>query len=174
MPMLTLAQFIAAHNGQRVTAPGGDGGQCVDLAELWRLNLSMTRVYRNAGDFAGMTIAGMQWIPNTPTNSPLPGDVVVWAKNASMPNGHIDIAVDGITSMTFRGFDQNWPLGYAAHLQEHGYWDIAGWQRPMILHPPSPTPVPPVGPVGGTGTEGPSNWFAAILDWLARIFNGGR
>ena len=172
--MLTLAEFIAAYNGHRVTAPGGDGGQCVDLTELWRLSLGMTRIFRNASGFIGFPIAGMEWIPNTPTNMPLPGDVVVWAANPSMPYGHIDIAVDEITVMTFRGLDQNWPLNSPVHLQQHGYWDIAGWQRPMILHPPSPTPVPPVGPVSGTGTQGPFDWLRQILDWLARIFNGGR
>jgi hypothetical protein len=158
--MMPLAAFVATYQGKRVQAPGGLGGQCVDLSELWRLNLGMPRVFRNAADFVALAIAGMVWIPNTPTNAPQPGDVVVWNRNASMPEGHIDVAVSGITSMTFTGFDQNWPLGSVAHLQAHGYWDVAGWHHP--LPPPPPPPPPPPAPVvPGRG----GSWFGWLRRW---------
>src|SRR5581483_7312163 len=76
---VSLLRFVRRHQGQRVTAPGGLGGQCVDLSNLYLAEeWGRSHVYKNAKDWAGIPITGMRWVPNAPTNAPPPGAIVVF------------------------------------------------------------------------------------------------
>jgi CHAP domain len=169
---VTLADFIAAHNGKYLDYDGHYGAQCVDLIDFYcRDVLGIPIVWANAIDWYGKDAAFEQWIPNRwgdMSSYPLPGDIVVWHADhivGTGVNGHIAICVSA-NGMAFTSFDQNWPPGSPCHLQGHNYQGVTGWGR--RAKPPSPMPVPPVDPVGGTGIEGSQNWLVRLLDWLAR------
>src|SRR5581483_9019661 len=109
---VSLLRFVSRHQGQRVTAPGGLGGQCVDLANLYLVDVwAKPEIHANAVDWQSARIQGMVWEPNAPANHPNRGDIVVWRQYA--PHGigifgHIAVCLtaDGMDLITF---DQNWP-----------------------------------------------------------------
>lgn len=80
-----------------------------------------------AKDMVGTRGDAFNWLPNTPTGVPQPGDIIVW-NTAVGPYGHTAIFIDG-NSSSFRSFDQNWPTGSAAHVQNHNYNGVVGWLR---------------------------------------------
>jgi hypothetical protein len=146
---MNLAQFVAQWSGKWVTAPGGIGGQCVDLANEYGLQVyGFPHEWKNAIDWFGFDSAHWAWVTNNPNDAnqfPEPGDVVVWGPNAHVgtgPFGHIDIFLDG-SGYQFHGFDQNWPVGSAAHVQWHDYQGVIGWAKPVVPAPPAPPPAPP-------------------------------
>lgn len=124
--------FLAANVGRVVTAPGGYGGQCVDLLNLFLLDVQgQPEIHANAVDWRNARIAGMRWVENSPTNSPPAWSIVVWSQYA--PHGigvygHIALAVsaDGLTLVTF---DQNWPDGAPCSLIVHDYGGVVGWHE---------------------------------------------
>jgi hypothetical protein len=134
--LISLAAFVAQDNGQLVTVPGWPTEpECTDLALSWLMSqgISGGSVHGNAVQWASESIPGCQWIPNSPTNMPAPGDVPVWGPYAPLgvgADGHVDIAYQAIAVMSFLGFDQNWPTGSLAHLQTHSYGGVLGWQHP--------------------------------------------
>src|ERR1700674_5603762 len=112
---MTLSEFVAKYTGKFVTAPGGIGGQCVDIANQYgQERFSFPHEWKNAVDWYGTDPAHWAWTKNDAGNAaqfPAPGDLVVWAEDPKIGtgvNGHIDIFLDG-TGFSFHGFDQNWP-----------------------------------------------------------------
>lgn len=132
---MTLADFMAARIGKRVTAPGGDGGQCVDLANLYlQLVLRLPLERLNAVDWRHVTLRGHRWVANAPTNSPSAGDIVVWGEDARVgtgPFGHIAIAVLA-SPLRLLSVDQNWPEGSPVALRWHNYDGVLGWHGATI------------------------------------------
>lgn len=130
---MTPFGFVAKYLGQSVTAPGGLGGQCVDLANLYLVecrNLQPVRL--NAVDWATHAIPGMKWQPNGPVNSPPSGSLVVWGPDPAIGTGqygHIALALAGDPS-NFVSVDQDWPFGAPVALTLHGYLGVLGWHRP--------------------------------------------
>jgi hypothetical protein len=183
---VNLDAFIATWDGRRADFPGGAGGQCVDLVEYWVTGNGFGRFFGNAIDVAGQRWSGAVWTPNTPTNVPNPGDVVVWGGAVGV-NGHVDIFVAGDVS-SFTGFDQNWPIGAACHHVHHDYHGVLGWQAlglsvmsppppPPQPEPPPPEPPPPVVPpvavpvAGGQGVTAlllVAGTLAAVTYWRHR------
>ena len=133
--MRTLA-FVQAHLNQRVTAPGGIGGQCVDLANLYMQDVLQQPLVRlNAVDWRTAKISGMVWTPNSPVNSPPPDSIVIWGPNAAAGTGqygHIAIAL-AADSMTLLTFDQDWPYGAPCSLTLHTYDGVLGWHQLAVL-----------------------------------------
>lgn len=147
----TLDEFVAKYDGKVVTAPGGLGGQCVDLANLYVQEVfSYPHEWKNAIDWWGATPDDYVWIRNDPTNLaqiPPRGSLMVWGPNSGVGTGalgHIDVVLSA-GPYTFVGFDQNWPIGAGAHHQAHSYAGVIGWGTPRALIP-SPTPAPPIPP----------------------------
>lgn len=122
--------FAAKYIGQVVTAPGGDGGQCVDLANIWlAANRGTPPVRLNAVDWATTAIRSWKWIANTPQNSPARGSLVVWGQNAAVGTGqygHIAIALTA-DSAELVTLDQDWPFGSPVALTLHSYEGVLGW-----------------------------------------------
>lgn len=153
---MTLAEFVAKYSGKFVTAPGGLGGQCVDLANQYGQEVyGFPHEWKNAIDWFGFDTAHWAWVKNDAGNAsqfPEPGDVVVWGPDAKIgtgPLGHIDIFLSG-DGFQFHGFDQNWPVGSPAHVQWHNYEGVIGWAKPVVPVPPAPSPAPvplPVPPI---------------------------
>lgn len=129
---MTVLDFVGAHIGQRVTAPGGIGGECVDLANLFVLDLYNTpHVYRNAIDWARFDVPGFAFVPNGPVNMPTAGDLVVWGHDPGIGTGmfgHIAICL-GASPMWMVTCDQNWPEGAHVSLHLHNYEGVLGWLK---------------------------------------------
>lgn len=137
MRLMSLAEFVGHYSGLHVNndgsyGPNPYGAQCVNLPNVWMQNIGAEQFPGNAGSFEYDSHPDCDWIPNTPTNYPMPGDVVVWAASsaAGLPYGHVDVAEQGAGVNNFTGFDQNWPLGSPCHSQWHNYNDVAGFLRP--------------------------------------------
>lgn len=128
--MLGVLEFAASFQGRRVTAPGGLGGQCVDLANLWLVACGYSPVRANAAVWATATLAGWRWTANTPTNFPGAGAIVVWRGDVPAlgigPYGHIAVAIEA-DQWTLVTVDQDWPPGAGVALVAHDYTGVAGW-----------------------------------------------
>lgn len=131
--MTALLSFIKAHLGRRVTSPGGLGGECVDLIELWLLELNHPTVPGNAVDlWRNAPTSAYQLVANGPVNAPAPGDVIVWHRAPAVgigPNGHTAVAV-AADSNCILSLDQNWPDGAYVALVVHPYVGVTGWLHP--------------------------------------------
>lgn len=129
---MSLATFISRHYGSMVTAPGGLGGQCVDLANLWVVEeLHAEPLRLNARDWATAIVPASVWTPNSATNFPAPGDIVVWRPYPPLDIGvfgHIAVCLlaDALRLITI---DQDWPIGAPVKLTVHSYQGVAGWHR---------------------------------------------
>lgn len=129
---MMLAGFIAAHLHTIVDAPGGVGGQCVDLTNVWLAEVRALRPLRlNAKDWATVAVFGHVWTPNTAVNFPSPGDIVVWHPYPPYGIGvfgHIAICVaaDAAHLITI---DQDWPLNAPTGIVVHTYAGVAGWHH---------------------------------------------
>ena len=128
---MTLQQFMNAWQGKKVPSRGGISGQCVSMVQKWAEDNGVTGTpvfpVAAAKDMPGTRKDFFDWIPNTPTGVPQAGDIVVWG-NAVGQYGHTAIFIDG-NAQSFRSFDQNWPVGTAAHIQQHNYNGVLGWLR---------------------------------------------
>lgn len=110
------------------------GPQCTDL-----VNDYLSRVWNapplkgNAIDFQYDHLDGWKWEPNTPTNRPHTGAVVVW----NGPSAALGISAYGHTAIALLSdvrnlltVDQNWPERHAVQQVHHSYASVAGWWAP--------------------------------------------
>lgn len=124
---MTLTDLINKYNGQPCEMGGSSKAlnQCVDLANAWLFEgLEQPKLLgTNAIDFPEKIGDKWEWIPNTTTNVPVPGDLVIF----NIGNyGHISIFMEG-DSLSFKSFDQNYPLKSLCHVQSHKYTTVIGW-----------------------------------------------
>jgi hypothetical protein len=144
---MTLATFIATYNGTYASYYGGTY-QCMDLYRLYVQNV--WQLPQTPGVIGAYQVYGTldptvyELIPNTPSNYPLPGDVVCWNESFS-PYGHIAI-VNTANVSTMQVFEENDPIGSVCKLGTHGYTDVIGWFRPINGY--GPTPPGPIQPIG--------------------------
>lgn len=120
--------------GRLVTAPGGVGGQCVDLVNLYVMARGAPPLRRNAVDWAlPGALLRWSWEPNGPSNFPGAGAVVVWKGNVTAvgtgPYGHIAVVL-AADAMTLLSLDQGWPPGAPVGLVWHSYRGVSGWWTP--------------------------------------------
>lgn len=127
---MSLHEFIKKYNNKFVEAGGSPNAlnQCVDLVNQYIaeilglpkiLGTDANNLHRKAG-------SKYTWIPNTPTNKPKNGDIIIWSLGKW---GHTGIFVEG-NNITFKSFDQNYPKGTPSHIQSHNYNNVLGWLRP--------------------------------------------
>jgi hypothetical protein len=128
--MRSLAACVGSYLGQRVTAPGGIGGECVDWANLYLVDVcGHSPIRANAVDWPHAAIAGFTWVANSPTNYPSAGDLVVWGEQWAIgvgAFGHIALVLlaDRFFLVTT---DQNWPDGSPVTAHAHSYLGVRGW-----------------------------------------------
>lgn len=129
---MRILSFAASVLGRRVQAPGGLGGECVDLANLYLSQVwSLPHVWSNAVDWKQIRLPGWSWTDNKATNHPPAGSLVVWGQSKQAgtgPNGHIAIALYSEV-MYLTTLDQNW-LVEAVSLNLHNYSGVLGWHSP--------------------------------------------
>jgi hypothetical protein len=124
--------FVKKWNGKFIPPKYGGNFQCVALVnqftqEMWRVYWPRLSA---AGDFVGYKVAGFEFIKNTPTNNPYPGDIVEWGRSPNLPWGHMGVCISA-TTMKLNTFDQNWPIGSTAHEQGHTYAGVSGWHHKL-------------------------------------------
>jgi CHAP domain len=131
---MTVPAFIDRHNLTVVTAPGGLGGQCVDLANLYLAEeLRQPHIWADACQWRNANIKGVVWTSNGPFNFPPIGSLVVWCQSASAGvgvAGHIALVVAADVRHLVT-FDQNWPIGSPCHMVTHSYSGVVGWHQPV-------------------------------------------
>lgn len=130
---MTLLGFLQLNLGRRLTAPGGLGGQCVDAVNLYLHDVyGLAPIRANAVDFEHVHIAGWQWVPNGPVNSPTIGAIVVWGPSGAVgvgPDGHVAVALVA-DSWVLVTVDQNWPEATPLRVVVHTYTGVKGWWAP--------------------------------------------
>lgn len=127
---IKLLEWGHGIQGRRVRAPGGDGGQCVDVVNLWCIQVGAAHIYANAVDMLrAASPADWSVVMNTPTNAPTPGDVIVWHANASQGvgiYGHCAVALVASTHALVV-LEQDWPYGAPSRWGSHPYDGVVGW-----------------------------------------------
>lgn len=125
--------FLLSHLHQRVQAPGGIGGQCVDVCNLYLLQVwAQPPVRANAIDWRAAKVAGWQWVENGPTNYPPQGAIVVWCEDAAVgtgPYGDVAIAIDA-DAQEMLVYGQNWPEGAGCEFRANTFQGVSGWLMP--------------------------------------------
>ncbi len=138
-----ISQFFLKWNGIGCDFDGAYGFQCMDVYQQYNKEVTgATITPSNAIDVINKYDKNTyDFIPNSPSNFPSCGDVVLWT-NGIGQYGHISVCWFA-DSLHFVSFDQNFPVGSLCHFQSHNYTNIAGWLHPKALTPvPVPTPVP--------------------------------
>lgn len=147
-------QFFAKYNNKSVEVSDPSAlNQCMDLAYAWCDFLGIPRdtIKRQfAFQIATLnpnTLQYFDWIPNTPTNIPTVGDIMVFKIISGIPVGHVSIETGKSNQLNAVTFDQNWDTvhynkGYNAYgnltpysrLVTHNYYyGIVGWLHPKTL-----------------------------------------
>lgn len=132
MPFL---RFVLNSLHRRLTAAGGEGGQCVDLVNCYLQAVwGLPGIHANAVDWQAARIALWTWTPNGPSNHPAQGSIVVWKPAPAVgvgAYGHVGLAIDADSSDLLT-LDQNWPSGSACEFIGHTYVGVAGWHSPPV------------------------------------------
>lgn len=128
-----LHTFIAQYAGRpNVGDTNVNVGQCVGLVEVWIDYLKLPHVWGNALDLlSNAPSSAYEQVLNTPTNYPVPGDIVVWGGTWGNGYGHTGICVTGHV-MELTVFQQNDPEGSPPHLKLYSYGGIRGWLHPLL------------------------------------------
>ncbi len=137
--MISVADYEAQYTGQLVKSPHGIQGQCVSIPSEFAVLNGWPELF-GPGDGTALEIwnngiPGYQKIVNTPLGYPGAGDFVFFSYN------HV-VLVESANANTIMCFEQNDPLGSAAHRKAMNYFDCLGW-----FHHESVAPVPQ--PSGG-------------------------
>lgn len=110
-----------------LSTPGHIDAECEDVAQLWSRALGGQRFTGpTAADIFNETQNGFyQQHPNTPTNYPEKGDIVVW----KWP--HVGIGTGNNTNVnTLEVFEQNDEVGSETHIKQYLNYDgVIGWLR---------------------------------------------
>lgn len=145
--MMSLSDFIKQYQGQTgVGNTDANKGQCVGLVSVWQDNLNTPHEYGNAKDLlnnANTTLFDI--IPNSPTDFPVAGDVIVWGDTWGGGFGHTAICVTA-NANSFTSFEQNditsQDLNGACEVLSHqDYSGVLGWLHLKAGYPQtSPDP----------------------------------
>lgn len=115
--------------------------QCVDLAFAWcdylnipRETIRHLRAFQIWTQPQDSTLQYFDYIPNTPTNVPPEGALVVFS-DAIGVSGHVSIATGAGDKNGFTSLDQNWSGVQIVRLVNHVYTSVLGWlqiKKPLV------------------------------------------
>jgi hypothetical protein len=112
--------------GGRLGLTVGDG-QCVALIENWVALSGKPHIWGNAADLlTNAPRTAYKVVNNSPSNSPLPGDVVVWGTSWGGGFGHTAVVI-AANSMQLVVIEQNNPTASPPVVATHGYGGVIGW-----------------------------------------------
>ena len=133
MSLLTLEEFINKWLGKKADYDDYYGGQCVDLYRFYVKEVLGFPQSPGVGGAAEIWDTAdpdyYDFIDNTPTAIPEPGDIPIWNRNAGGGFGHVSVVIIANIN-TFVSFDQNWPTLSVCTKTTHNYDNIIGWLRP--------------------------------------------
>lgn len=125
---LTIDNFIEFWNGIYGDYDGADGPQCFDLANYYSRWIGGAPFTGGTADLIFNQPQDGFYIrtPNTPTNYPEKGDLVVF----NWP--HVGICTGNNTNInTLELLEMNDPIGSDAHIKLYSNYDgVLGWLRP--------------------------------------------
>lgn len=134
-----LNQFISNLNGQfvevsSISAPN----QCFDLSYCWIFKLDIPKItiqHANAYEiFTNPNATTRQYFDifeNTIQFIPQAGDIFVIGKSTKYPYGHTGIVIEA-TQTKMKCFEQNFPIGTNAHIQDRNCDFVIGFLRPKV------------------------------------------
>lgn len=138
-----LNQFILNLQGQFVELSDKNNiYQCLDLVYAWVFCLGYPKAtiqhlyaYQVYTEPTALTLQYFDLIPNTATFIPQDGDIAVYDKTSSNIAGHIGVALGGGTVLSFRCFEQNYPVGTNAFVRFRNYNTpkLLGVLRPKVF-----------------------------------------
>jgi hypothetical protein len=130
---MSFDDFIKLYTNIPCDFDGSYGTQCMDLAHFYKyivlgIHDKTTLSAPTAAQVWGLNYPTLfDKIPNSPTNFPLRGDIIIWGTTIGSA-GHIAICTKADKD-NFESFDANWPVGSNPHLQAHTYNGVLGWFR---------------------------------------------
>jgi hypothetical protein len=128
-----LQDFIAKWNGNFADFDGKYGAQCFDLVQYWSQAIGGPFISGAvATDISHFQSPFYTWVPNTPTNVPAAGDIIVWDGTWGNGAGHTGVALSGANVNNFQAIEQNNPTGHAPQILGHNYNHVLGWLHPNI------------------------------------------
>lgn len=138
---MTIDEFLTKYANKKWDFDGYWGAQCFDLFQFYNRDVV-------GGGFVSGGSAKDIWqtypkdlyeqIPNSPTNYPRKGDVVVWGDKYG-PYGHVAICSEDGNPDTFTVLSQNDPVGVPSIYKTYSDWKgVLGWLRPK---PPQEDPL---------------------------------
>lgn len=143
---MNFSDFIQKYNGKGIDYDKSFGYACVDLFNQYLVDCFDIQ---NPIQMFPVVSAFQIWdraennklferVKNDPMAIPRPGDIIIWAKSARLPHGHVGVFISGDV-MKFKSFDQNWPIGALCGPVDHDYNGVTGWIR-YIKQPEVVTP----------------------------------
>ena len=138
---ITLEEFIAKHLGKKLDFDGAFQGQCIDLFRYYVQDVL------NFPQPVPVTGAKNLWenyeidenlnryydrVVNTPLAIIKKGDIPIWNGNSGYGYGHVSVAHEDGSLMSFKSFDENWPTLNVCTITSHTYKNVYGWLRPKI------------------------------------------
>lgn len=132
-----VTQFVSNLIGQFVEVSSKSAlYQCMDLMYVWVFILGFPKVtvqqamasdvWDKAND---ITRQYFEMIPNTKEFIAQAGDIFIIGKSTTYPYGHIGVVIEG-TLTKLKRFEQNFPTGTNAHIEDRTYANIVGFLRP--------------------------------------------
>lgn len=173
--MISYEDFIKANLGKSVEREDPTNvDQCVDWAFAYlddvlgvpRSAIRHLRAYQIWTDATDETRKYFDLIPNTATNTPQKGDLVVFDTTVGV-SGHICLASGNVSGVdTFQSTDENWNGHLYIEYIWHSYNGVLGWLRPKtVTTTPIPTPSASGGALPanyGDIIKKSSNWDAVV------------
>jgi len=153
--MTQFDDFYAQKNNTSVEVEDSTAlDQCMDLVFAWLDVLKIPRdtirhqyAYQVWANPNPSLTQYFTMIPNSVTNVPLQGDVVVFKACSGIPVGHISLETGKSDTMNLVSFDQNWDtlhyyhvvngihVPYCRTVVHAGYYGVYGWLHPKFIVP---------------------------------------
>jgi len=125
---MNLDDFIAKYNGKSIDYDSAYGTQCTDICKLWESENGWPIIRGNALDQPNNIDKNFYEYISINKEKPKAGNLVIWGAGIGK-YGHIAIFI-GDGGSYFKSFDQNFPLGSPAHIQQHNWNNVIGFITP--------------------------------------------
>lgn len=127
---MSLDEFVAKYNGQKVDFDNSLGAQCVDLYRFYLKEVLNMQTPPVAGAYQLFDTWPYEKIKNTPSGLPQKGDIMIWDQSYG-GFGHVGIVISA-DLVKFQAFEQNDPIGSPCQIKTYSYAKTTGWLRPNL------------------------------------------
>ena len=129
--MITLEEFVAKYEGEKVEFDGKYDYQCVDLVQQYNKDvIGAPPMSGNGKDYdRNPRPTHYAYHKNTLWYIPPRGAVAVWNGNVGGGFGHVSVVLEA-SLMRFTSLDQNWPIGGEVQKVKHNYTNVLSFLVP--------------------------------------------